>query len=97
MLPREDYEAYVLSRASNGDVCIMFFYPFFLPTDKFFVQISTCVGLQVLAKMNLKFSRGLRYMGVGGVMCGRSEMIMPLGIGNLQKGERYALQGNFYM
>jgi hypothetical protein len=38
--------------------------------------------------MNTKFSKGLRYTGVGGVMCGQSEMIMPLGIGNLQKGER---------
>ena len=38
--------------------------------------------------MNTKFSKGLRYTGVGGVMCGRSEMIMPLGIGNLQKGKR---------
>ena len=37
--------------------------------------------------MNTKFSKGLRYTGVGGVMCGRLEMIMPLGIGNLQKGE----------
>jgi hypothetical protein len=39
--------------------------------------------------MNTKFSRGLRYTGVGGVMCGRSEMIMPTGVRNLQKGERY--------
>ena len=36
MLPCEDYEAYVLSRASDGDVCIAFFYSFFSPTDKFF-------------------------------------------------------------
>ena len=40
--------------------------------------------------MNSKFSKGLRYTGVGGVMCRQSEMIMLLGIGNLQKGERYA-------
>ena len=53
------------------------------------MKISTCVGLQVLAKMNSKFSRGLRYTGVGGVMCGHSEMIMPTGVGNLQKGEKY--------
>jgi len=64
---------------------------------KFFMKISTCVGLQALAKMNSKFSRGLRYTGVGGVMCGRSEMIMPLGIGNLQKGERCAFPGDFAM
>ena len=96
MLPREEYEAYVLSRASDGDVRITLFHPLYA-TDRllFFLKISTCVGLQALAKMNSKFSRGLRYTGVGGVMCGRSEMIMPLGIGNLQKGERCVLEGDF--
>ncbi|KAF9543143.1 hypothetical protein CPC08DRAFT_649982 [Agrocybe pediades] len=53
-------------------------------------DISTCVGFQALAKANTKFSVGLRYTGVGMTTCGRSEMIMPCGVGNLQKGERYA-------
>ncbi|KAF9554700.1 hypothetical protein CPC08DRAFT_766536 [Agrocybe pediades] len=53
-------------------------------------NISTYVGFQALAKANTKFSRGLRYTGVGAVVCGRSEMVMPSGVGNLQKGERYA-------
>ncbi|KAF9540711.1 hypothetical protein CPC08DRAFT_650802 [Agrocybe pediades] len=53
-------------------------------------DISTCVGFQALAKANTKFSRGLRYTGVGAAVCGRSEMILPSGVGNLQKGERYA-------
>ncbi|KAF9522288.1 hypothetical protein CPB83DRAFT_777307, partial [Crepidotus variabilis] len=52
-------------------------------------DISTCVGLQALAQANNRFSKGLRYTGVGGVFCGRSEMVLPNGIGNLQKGERY--------
>uniref|UniRef100_A0A8H8CFY2 CxC2-like cysteine cluster KDZ transposase-associated domain-containing protein n=1 Tax=Psilocybe cubensis TaxID=181762 RepID=A0A8H8CFY2_PSICU len=51
-------------------------------------DISTCVGFQALAKANSKFSKGLRYTGVGMGVCGRSEMI--LGVGNLHKGERYA-------
>ena len=55
-------------------------------------SIGTCVGLQALAKMNTKFSKGLRYTGVGGIMCGRSEMIMPTGVGNLQKGEKYGFE-----
>jgi hypothetical protein len=42
--------------------------------------------------MNTKFSKGLRYTGVGGIMCGRSEMIMPTGVGNLQKGEKYGFE-----
>ncbi|PPQ81774.1 hypothetical protein CVT26_010082 [Gymnopilus dilepis] len=53
-------------------------------------DISTCVGFQALAKANSKFSVGLRYTGTNAVVCGRSEMIFPLGVGNLQKGERYA-------
>jgi hypothetical protein len=95
MVPREGYEAYVLSRASEQDVSNISIRCF----PKFMIfwslKVSTCVGLQALAKMNSKFSRGLRYTGVGGVMCGRSEMIMPLGIGNLQKGERYVSYGTF--
>ncbi|KAF9472822.1 hypothetical protein BDN70DRAFT_818093, partial [Pholiota conissans] len=53
-------------------------------------DISTCVGFQALAKSNNKFSVGLRYTGSSVTVCGRSEMIFPLGVGNLQKGERYS-------
>ncbi|KAK7041916.1 hypothetical protein VNI00_008897 [Paramarasmius palmivorus] len=34
-------------------------------------EITTCVPLAALAKQNTKFSKGLRYTGVGGVCCGR--------------------------
>ncbi|KAK7020162.1 hypothetical protein VNI00_017840 [Paramarasmius palmivorus] len=51
------------------------------------VSITTCVPLAALAKQNTKFSKGLRYTGVGGVCCGRSDMFVKLG--NLHKGERY--------
>ncbi|KDR70910.1 hypothetical protein GALMADRAFT_144380 [Galerina marginata CBS 339.88] len=54
------------------------------------ISISTCVGLQALAKAYTKYSQGLRHTGVGGSFCGRSEMVLPVAIGNLQKGERYA-------
>ncbi|PPR03501.1 hypothetical protein CVT24_012668 [Panaeolus cyanescens] len=53
-------------------------------------DISTCVGFQAIAQANTRFSQGLRYTGVGGVFCGRSEMILPQGVGNLHKGERYS-------
>src|SRR5262249_26137595 len=53
-------------------------------------DISTCVGFSALAQANTKFSRGLRFTGVGGVSCGRSEMLLPNAVGNLQKGECYA-------
>jgi len=86
MVPREPYEAYVLGRANDADVhsmCTLTPYDLLTPT-----QISTCVGFQVIAQANNRFSKGLRYMGVGGVFCGRSEMILPVGVGNLQKGEQ---------
>ncbi|PBK71033.1 hypothetical protein ARMSODRAFT_884278 [Armillaria solidipes] len=53
-------------------------------------DISTCVGFVALAKADMKFSRGLRFTGVGAVSCARGEFIMS--VGNLQKGERYADQ-----
>ncbi|KAF9522825.1 hypothetical protein CPB83DRAFT_887328 [Crepidotus variabilis] len=53
-------------------------------------DISTCVGFQAMSQSVTRFSRGLRYTGVGGVFCARSDMVLPNGVGNLQKGERYA-------
>ncbi|THU85159.1 hypothetical protein K435DRAFT_869556 [Dendrothele bispora CBS 962.96] len=52
-------------------------------------DISTCVGFAALAKASTRFSRGLRYTGVGGLSCARSEMLMPTGVVNTEKGERY--------
>ncbi|KAE9401895.1 hypothetical protein BT96DRAFT_991729 [Gymnopus androsaceus JB14] len=52
-------------------------------------DISTCAGFQAIAKATTKFSKGLRYTGVGSVLCARSEMFLENGVGNLQKGERY--------
>ncbi|PBK63848.1 hypothetical protein ARMSODRAFT_990134 [Armillaria solidipes] len=51
-------------------------------------DISTCVGFAALAKADTKFSKGLRFTGVGAVSCARSEFIVA--VGNLHKGERYA-------
>ncbi|KAF8951356.1 hypothetical protein BDZ97DRAFT_1684845, partial [Flammula alnicola] len=52
--------------------------------------ISTCVSFQALAKANTRFSVGLRYTGTNITVCGRSEMLLPVGVGNLQKGFRYS-------
>ncbi|KAF8069293.1 hypothetical protein FPV67DRAFT_1415377 [Lyophyllum atratum] len=52
-------------------------------------DISTCVGFAALSKANTKFSKGLRYTGVAAVSCSRGEMILPCGVGDLIKGERY--------
>ncbi|KAK7464176.1 hypothetical protein VKT23_006342 [Stygiomarasmius scandens] len=53
-------------------------------------EISTCVGFAALAQASTRFSHGLRYTGVGGILCERSDMLMPNGLVNIPKGERYA-------
>ncbi|KAL0571417.1 hypothetical protein V5O48_010552 [Marasmius crinis-equi] len=52
-------------------------------------DVSTCVGFAALAQRTTRSSKGLRYTGVGAVLCARSEMVMPNGVCNLEKGERY--------
>ncbi|PBK81491.1 hypothetical protein ARMGADRAFT_1048805 [Armillaria gallica] len=64
------------------------------PYDKFVLNhmsdedISTCVGFTALVKQDTKFSKGMRYMGVGAVLCAWGEFLIRLV--NLHKGERYA-------
>jgi len=53
--------------------------------------VSNCVGFQAIIKATTHFSKGLRYTGVVGAICGRSEMVLPNGIGDLQKGERLVM------
>lgn len=88
MALRGPYEDYVLSQADEEDVCI-YFSPSSPSLTLKISQISTCVGFQALAKATTQNTRGLRYTGVGAAMCGRSEMVLPNSVANLQKGERY--------
>ncbi|KZP18029.1 hypothetical protein FIBSPDRAFT_956594 [Athelia psychrophila] len=53
-------------------------------------EISSCAGFAAIFLANLKRSEGMCSTGVGGVACARHELWRPTGIGNLQKGERYA-------
>ncbi|KAJ6553888.1 hypothetical protein B0H10DRAFT_1754054, partial [Mycena sp. CBHHK59/15] len=53
-------------------------------------EMSTCSGLAALDHANSKFSRGYSATGVGMGVCARHEFIQPNGVGDLQKGERYA-------
>ena len=48
-------------------------------------------GLQAVEQASTKFSKGLRYTGVSSVSCGRSEMILPCSVGNMEKGEKYVV------
>ncbi|EIM90992.1 uncharacterized protein STEHIDRAFT_44851, partial [Stereum hirsutum FP-91666 SS1] len=52
--------------------------------------LSNCVPFNAISKANNKGAKSLANTGVGGVCCGRHECIRPNGIGDLQKGERYA-------
>ncbi|KAJ7068434.1 hypothetical protein C8F01DRAFT_1246940 [Mycena amicta] len=53
-------------------------------------EMSTCSGLAALDYANTKFSRGYSATGVGMGVCARHEIVLPTGVGDLQKGERYA-------
>ncbi|KAF7321207.1 hypothetical protein HMN09_00209300 [Mycena chlorophos] len=53
-------------------------------------EISTCNGLRALDYANTKFCRGYSTTGVAMCVCARHEFVLPNGVGDLQRGERYA-------
>ncbi|KAJ6449815.1 hypothetical protein C8R47DRAFT_999092 [Mycena vitilis] len=53
-------------------------------------DISTCIAFAALTQKETRNTAGLRVSGVGGCVCARHECIRPNGMGDLQKGERYA-------
>ncbi|KAJ7123215.1 hypothetical protein C8R43DRAFT_1135931 [Mycena crocata] len=53
-------------------------------------DISTCIAFAALLQKDTRLTTGLRASGVGGCVCARHECVRPNGIGDLQKGERYA-------
>ncbi|KAF7305857.1 CxC2 domain-containing protein [Mycena chlorophos] len=53
-------------------------------------DISACVAFQALKQKDTRLSRGLRVTGVGGIVCARHGLVRRRGLGDLQKGERYA-------
>ncbi|KAJ7106119.1 hypothetical protein C8R43DRAFT_906260, partial [Mycena crocata] len=50
-------------------------------------DVSTCIAFVALLQKDTRMTTGLR---CSGVVCARHELVRPLGIGDLQKGERYA-------
>ncbi|KAL0563618.1 hypothetical protein V5O48_018447, partial [Marasmius crinis-equi] len=52
-------------------------------------EVSNCVPFAAMEKQGSKFSKGLRYTGVAGVVCGRSDMLVK--VANLNKGERFSV------
>ncbi|KAK7061183.1 hypothetical protein R3P38DRAFT_2493808, partial [Favolaschia claudopus] len=53
-------------------------------------DMSTCVAFQALLQKDTRVTMGLRCSGIGGVVYARHEVVRPQGLGDLQKGERYA-------
>ncbi|KAF7298476.1 CxC2 domain-containing protein [Mycena kentingensis (nom. inval.)] len=53
-------------------------------------EISSCTGLAALDHANTKFARGYSATGVGAGICARHEFVLANGVGDLQRGERYA-------
>ncbi|KAJ7709331.1 hypothetical protein B0H16DRAFT_1480957 [Mycena metata] len=53
-------------------------------------DVSTCIAFAALLQKDTRMTTGLRASGVGGVVCARHELMRPQGLGDLQKGERYA-------
>ncbi|KAF9062472.1 hypothetical protein BDP27DRAFT_1233550, partial [Rhodocollybia butyracea] len=51
-------------------------------------QICTCTGLAAVDLANTKYSKGFCATGVGMITCGRHEIVLANGVGDLQKGEK---------
>ncbi|KAJ7058985.1 hypothetical protein C8F01DRAFT_990382 [Mycena amicta] len=72
---------------------------YFVPTDayKYFLRhyvaeedVSTCIAFAALMQKETRLTTGLRVSGVGRCVCARHGVVRPMGLGDLQKGERYA-------
>ncbi|KAJ7049006.1 hypothetical protein C8F01DRAFT_1266153 [Mycena amicta] len=53
-------------------------------------EVSTCAAFAALLQMDSRMTTGLRVSGVGGCVCARHGLVRRQGLGDLQKGERYA-------
>ncbi|KAJ7826746.1 hypothetical protein B0H13DRAFT_1657348 [Mycena leptocephala] len=53
-------------------------------------DISMCIAFAALTQKETRNTAGLRVSGVGGCVCARHECMRANGLGDLQKGERYA-------
>ncbi|KAF7312647.1 CxC2 domain-containing protein [Mycena indigotica] len=53
-------------------------------------DVSTCIAFAALMQKETRLTTGLRISGVGGCVCARHGVVRAQGMGDLQKGERYA-------
>ncbi|KAJ7058852.1 hypothetical protein C8F01DRAFT_1255258 [Mycena amicta] len=52
-------------------------------------DVSTCIAFAALMQKDTRLTTGLRVSGVGGCVCARHGILQALGLGDLQRGERY--------
>ncbi|KAJ6609453.1 hypothetical protein B0H10DRAFT_1813813, partial [Mycena sp. CBHHK59/15] len=52
--------------------------------------LPTCIAFAALLQKDTRGTTGLRTSGVGGCVCAHHECVLPNGIGDLQKGERFS-------
>ncbi|KAF7299425.1 hypothetical protein MIND_00892300 [Mycena indigotica] len=60
-------------------------------------DVSTCIAFAALMQKETRMTTGLRVSGVGGCVCARHGVIRAGGLGDLQKGERYANMDYIFM
>ncbi|KAJ7055666.1 hypothetical protein C8F01DRAFT_993960 [Mycena amicta] len=53
-------------------------------------DVSSCIAFAALTQKDTRVTTGLRVSGVGGCVCARHGIVRAEGLGDLQKGERYA-------
>ncbi|KAF7307360.1 CxC2 domain-containing protein [Mycena indigotica] len=53
-------------------------------------DVSSCVAFAALLQKETRLTTGLRVSGVAGCVCARHGLVRARGLGDLQKGERYA-------
>ena len=85
----EPYHAYLLSHGTEVSVC--FTTSLSSRTDdgeRCTIQTSTCSGLRAVDHANTRGTKRLRATGVGASTCARHGFLLPLGLGDLQRGER---------
>ncbi|KAJ7074440.1 hypothetical protein C8F01DRAFT_1242680 [Mycena amicta] len=65
-------------------------YKYFLRNYVAEEDVSTCIAFAALMQKETRLTTGLHVSGVGGCVCARHGVVRPMGLGDLQKGERYA-------
>ena len=67
-----------------------------LVPDSVFEAVTCGSNFHVINKAYTKYSAGYAVTGVGGVDCAHHGFKQPVGVVDLQKGERYAFSVYFY-